>query len=84
MEKYMHTILKNHEKNLLDEEYRFAHNGMRLPLKLDLEETRLLIKTLETVKGGVGPKGKWIGIGYDGYADGNPVYDEWDCSNCGH
>jgi len=29
-------------------------------------------------------KGKWIGIGYDGYADGNPVYDEWECSNCGH
>lgn len=30
------------------------------------------------------PKGKWVGIGYDGYADGNPVYDEWECSNCGH
>lgn len=31
-----------------------------------------------------GQKGEWIGIGYDGYADGNPVYDEWECSNCGH
>ena len=29
------------------------------------------------------PKGKWIGISYDGYADGNPVYDRWECSNCG-
>ena len=29
-------------------------------------------------------KGKWIGIGYDGYADGCPVYDYWECSNCGN
>ena len=27
-------------------------------------------------------KGQWYGI-YDGYADGNPVYDEWECSCCG-
>lgn len=27
-------------------------------------------------------KGQWYGI-YDGYADGNPVYDEWECSYCG-
>ena len=27
--------------------------------------------------------GKWIGIAFDGYADGNPVYDEWGCSECG-
>jgi hypothetical protein len=26
--------------------------------------------------------GHWIGI-YDGYADGNPVYDSWECSECG-
>lgn len=30
------------------------------------------------------PKGKWIGIEYDGYADGCPVYDLWECSNCGN
>ena len=30
------------------------------------------------------PQGKWIGISSDGYADGYPVYDEWECSNCGH
>lgn len=30
------------------------------------------------------PKGKWIGIGYEGYADGYPVYDYWECSNCGN
>lgn len=26
---------------------------------------------------------KWIGIEYDGYADGNPVYEVWECSHCG-
>lgn len=51
MNEYMHTILKHHEKNLLDEEYRYARNGMRLPLKLDLEETRLLIKAVEQLRG---------------------------------
>ena len=27
--------------------------------------------------------GRWIGIEYDGYADGCPVYDQWECSECG-
>ena len=26
--------------------------------------------------------GEWIGTQYDGYADGNPVYDLWECSEC--
>ena len=26
--------------------------------------------------------GEWIGLEYDGYADGNPVYDLWECSHC--
>ena len=29
------------------------------------------------------PKGRWVGIGYEGYADGTPVYDYWECSECG-
>lgn len=28
-------------------------------------------------------RGQWIGLEYDGYADGCPVYDLWECSNCG-
>ena len=28
--------------------------------------------------------GRWIGLEYDGYADGCPVYDLWECSECGH
>ena len=27
--------------------------------------------------------GQWIGLEYDGYADGSPVYDLWECSECG-
>lgn len=27
--------------------------------------------------------GHLIGIEYDGYADGNPVYNVWQCSECG-
>lgn len=27
--------------------------------------------------------GNFVGTEYDGYADGNPVYYEWKCSECG-
>lgn len=26
---------------------------------------------------------RWIPLEYDGYADGNPVWDKWECSKCG-
>ena len=29
------------------------------------------------------PTAQWDGE-YDGYADGNPVYDVWSCSSCGY
>ena len=28
-------------------------------------------------------KGTFVGTEYDGYADGNPVFYEWVCSECG-
>lgn len=28
--------------------------------------------------------GRWIPTEYDSYADGNPVYDAFECSECGH
>ena len=28
--------------------------------------------------------GHWVGLEYDGYADENPVYDLWECSECGN
>ena len=27
--------------------------------------------------------GKWVGLEFDGYADGFPVYDLFECSECG-
>ena len=29
-----------------------------------------------------GKHGRWVPIEYDGYADGNPVWDLWECSEC--
>lgn len=29
-------------------------------------------------------RGRWIPIEYDSYADGAPVWDKWECSECGH
>ncbi|MBR2554771.1 MAG: hypothetical protein IKE94_07930 [Aeriscardovia sp.] len=29
-------------------------------------------------------KGKWVPYGYDGYFDGYPVIDVWECSECGY
>ena len=28
--------------------------------------------------------GRWIPIEFDSYADGAPVWDKWECSECGH
>ena len=27
-------------------------------------------------------RAEWVGTEYDGYADGYPVYDKWECSLC--
>lgn len=39
---------------------------------------------LEQELAGAKRSGVWIGIEYDGYADGFPVYDLWECSSCGY
>ena len=26
--------------------------------------------------------GRWVPLSYDGYTNGYPVYDEWECSEC--
>lgn len=44
---------------------------------------RAIIEKMPTIKTEQ-RRGKWIPIEYDGYADGYPVYDKWECSNCGH
>ena len=42
----------------------------------------ILIQQLPAVEAEPVRHGRWIGIEYDGYADGNPVYDVWECSEC--
>lgn len=43
-----------------------------------------LIRTLNKMERIEEPKtGHWIGTEYDGYADGYPVYDVYECSECG-
>ena len=41
------------------------------------------IKELPTIEPEV-RHGRWIPTEYDSYADGNPVYDAFECSECGH
>lgn len=52
-----------------------------------LTDYRMTEKIYESVRNGTPLKnkkiGKWIGISYDSYADGNPVYDVFECSLCG-
>lgn len=49
-----------------------------------LQRTRIAfwedIRKMPTVE--ARPQGKWIGIEYDGYANGAPVYDVYECSIC--
>lgn len=37
----------------------------------------------ETIDAAPVVHGRWVGLEYDGYADGCPVYDVWECSECG-
>lgn len=53
-----------------------------------MQESIDTIKVIPSVTPQPQPKteketGRWIPTGYDGYADGNPVYDWWECSKCG-
>lgn len=46
-------------------------------------ECILRLKDQPTVDAQPVRHGRFIGTEYDGYADGNPVYYEWKCSECG-
>ncbi len=47
-------------------------------LNFDIELEALKIATRKLCDG------EWIGVEYDGFADGCPVYETWECSACGH
>ena len=42
------------------------------------------IKQMRTVEAEPVRHGRWIPTEYDGYADNAPVWDKWECSECGH
>lgn len=47
------------------------------------EHCMLVIKAAPTIEPEV-RHGRWIPTEYDSYADGTPVWDKWECSECGH
>lgn len=54
--------------------------------KITLELYDKIIRDINKLKVKSRPvrrKGQWIGTEYDGYADGCPVYDTFECSECG-
>jgi len=42
------------------------------------------IENLQTVEAEPVRQGRWIPTEYDSYADGAPVWDKYECSECGH
>ena len=54
-----------------------------LPMTLTLEQIAEVIGNIPAADVVEVRHGRWIGLEYDGYADGDPVYDLWECSECG-
>ena len=47
------------------------------------KEIEALDMAMDALKDYTPKTGHWIGTEYDGYADGYPVYDVYECSECG-
>lgn len=43
-----------------------------------------LVRSYPTIEAEPVKHGRWIPTEYDNYADGAPVWDKWECSECGH
>lgn len=62
----------------------------RLPVDNDISEavsncariSRNLVERMPTLDVVPVVHGRWIPLEYDGFADGNPVWDLWECSEC--
>ena len=48
------------------------------------EWCRKCIYEAPTIEAGPVRHGRWIPTEYDSYAGGAPVWDKWECSECGH
>ena len=43
-----------------------------------------IVKGIPKIKAEPVRRGRWIPTEYDSFADGDPVYDAYECSECGH
>lgn len=50
--------------------------------KKDVETLMRLIEDAPLVDVAPVRHGRWVPFSYDGYTNGYPVYDEWECSEC--
>ena len=50
----------------------------------DNEKVIKMLEELPSVTPQEPKTGHWIPTGYYGYADGNPVWEIWECSECGY
>lgn len=70
---------------LSDEIYRTVEKGATFPTRgwFDgMAQAEHIVKNLPSVQLEC-KRGRFVGTEYDGYADGYPVYNEWECSECG-
>lgn len=78
----MRLIDADELRPLIQREYNTDDSDYPTQYQIGLHYTMTAIDKAPTIE----PqriKGRWVGTDYDGFADGNPVYYEWKCSECG-
>lgn len=65
---------------------KFARNhGIFITASLPwwYDKLKSIVEKQPTVEAVPVVHGRWVPLEYDSYADGNPVWDLWECSECG-
>ena len=60
---------------------RFSFDG-NCTNKIEYDRCEYRIEEDELIKAELVRHGRWVPLSYGCYADGYPVYDEWECSEC--
>ena len=88
---YLEDAIAVLEKDVSDSKdaLKTAYHGDKAEIKAEMNGVRAAIHLLKhhashggTVDAAPVVHGQWIPLEYDGYADGNPVWDLWECSEC--
>ena len=75
-------VVDGYSESECQEAKALAIIGLEIVTDFDQNEVKKVADQLLSVS--PQPKmGRWIPISGDGYADGYPVYDYWECSECG-